>query len=213
MRKKWMETSRGTCWWFSLLLFWIFFVRTVSSTATDKNCHVIREQARVMAAADQDSPDSAKTHQVFRPTPGENLFFSSRCWLHILRCSISTRCVNLDKHLARVQSNIKYSTAKLDGRDSEYINAKNKPSPTPSSALNLGPLISRWEINKFENCWYKSVRILEVLKLLFQQFLNLSSSQRDMSGTILGDLSNNRWSGGNLLLLTWSIWLFGLILV
>ncbi len=61
---------------------------------------------------------------------------------------------------------------------------------------NLGPLISRWEINKFENCWYKSVRILEFLKLLFQQFLNLSSSQRDMSGPILGDLSNNRWSGG-----------------
>ncbi len=28
--------------------------------------------------------------------------------------------------------------------------------------------------------------------LLFQQFLNLSSSQRDMSGPILGDLSNNR---------------------
>ncbi len=44
------------------------------------------------------------------------------------------------------------------------------------SAPNLGPLISCWEINKLENCWYKSVRILEVLKLLFQQFLNLSSS-------------------------------------
>jgi hypothetical protein len=64
------------------------------------------------------------------------------------------------------------------------------------SVPNLGPLISRWEINKFENCWYESVRILEVLKLLFQQFLNLSSSQRDLSGPILGDLSNNRWSGG-----------------
>jgi hypothetical protein len=64
------------------------------------------------------------------------------------------------------------------------------------SAPNLGPLISRWEINQFENCWYKSVTILEVLKLLFQQFLNLSSSQRDMSGAILGALSNNRWSWG-----------------
>jgi hypothetical protein len=52
------------------------------------------------------------------------------------------------------------------------------------------------EINKFENCWYKSVRILEVLKLLFPQFLNLSSSQRDMSGPRFGDLSNDRWSGG-----------------
>ncbi len=65
------------------------------------------------------------------------------------------------------------------------------------SAPNLGPLISHWEINKFQNCWYKSVRILKVLKILFQQFLTLSSSQRDMSGPILGDLSNNRWSGGN----------------
>ncbi len=62
------------------------------------------------------------------------------------------------------------------------------------SAPNLGPLISRWVINKFENCWYKSVWILEVLKLLFQQFLNLLSSQQDMSVPILGDLSNNRWS-------------------
>ncbi len=60
-------------------------------------------------------------------------------------------------------------------------------------APNLGPLISRREINKFETCWYKSVRILKVLKLLFQQFLNLSSSQR---GPILGALSSNRWSWG-----------------
>ncbi len=64
------------------------------------------------------------------------------------------------------------------------------------SAPNLGPLIFRWKINKFENCWYESVRILEVLKLLFQQFLKLSSSQRDMSGPILGALSKNRWSWG-----------------
>ncbi len=67
---------------------------------------------------------------------------------------------------------------------------------------NLGPRISRWEINKFENCWYKSVRIFEALKLLFQQFLNLSSSQRDISGPILGTLSNNRWSGGTV----WKTW-------
>ncbi len=40
-------------------------------------------------------------------------------------------------------------------------------------------------------------RILEALKLLFQQFLNLSSSQRDMSGPRLGALSNNKWSGGS----------------
>ncbi len=68
------------------------------------------------------------------------------------------------------------------------------------NAHNLGPLISRWEINKFENCWFKSVRILEVLKLLFQQCLNLSSSQQDMRGPILGDLSNNRGPGGTLVI-------------
>jgi hypothetical protein len=61
------------------------------------------------------------------------------------------------------------------------------------STPNLGPLISRCQINKFENCWYRSVRILKVLKLLFQQSLNLSSSQRDMSGPILEYLSNHRW--------------------
>jgi hypothetical protein len=58
--------------------------------------------------------------------------------------------------------------------------------------------ISRWETNKFENCRYESARMLEVLKLLFQQFLYLTSSERDMSGPILGVLSNNRWSWGTL---------------
>ncbi len=37
---------------------------------------------------------------------------------------------------------------------------------------------------------------MEVLKLLFQQFLNVSSSQHGMSGPILGVLSNNRGLGG-----------------
>jgi hypothetical protein len=74
-----------------------------------------------------------------------------------------------------------------------------------NSAPNLGPLLSHWEINKYENCWYKSVRILQVLKLLFQQCFNLSSSQRDMSGPILGDLSNNRWSNDPTIDL-WSTW-------
>ncbi len=70
------------------------------------------------------------------------------------------------------------------------------------SAPNLGPLISCWEINKFENCWYKCARILEVLKLLFhQQFFNLPSPRRDMSGPILGELSNNWWAGGTILVL------------
>ncbi len=70
--------------------------------------------------------------------------------------------------------------------------------PILDSALNLGPLISRWEINKFENCWYKRVKILEILKLLIQHFVNLSSSKWDMSGPVLGVLSNNRWSGVSL---------------
>ncbi len=51
------------------------------------------------------------------------------------------------------------------------------------------------EVKMFKNCWYKRVRILKSLKLFFQQFLYLSSSQRDTSGPILGDLSSNRWSG------------------
>jgi hypothetical protein len=67
------------------------------------------------------------------------------------------------------------------------------------SAPNLGPLISRWKMKKYENSWYKSVRILEALKLLYQQFLNLSSSQRDMSSPILGALSNNTLSWGTCL--------------
>ncbi len=64
------------------------------------------------------------------------------------------------------------------------------------SAPNLGSLIACWEMNRYKNWWYKSVRILEVLRLLFQEFLYLSSSQRDMSGPRLGALSKNRWSWG-----------------
>ncbi len=39
---------------------------------------------------------------------------------------------------------------------------------------------------------YVPARILAVLTFLFQKFLKLSSSQRDMTGLILEDLSNNR---------------------
>ncbi len=60
---------------------------------------------------------------------------------------------------------------------------------------NIGPLISRWELDKFKNCWNKSFRTSKVLTLLHQQFSNLLISQRDMSGPILGALSNNRWPG------------------
>jgi hypothetical protein len=61
------------------------------------------------------------------------------------------------------------------------------------SAPNLGSLLGNWHA---ENCCPKSVGILEVLKLLFRQFLNMSGFQWDMSGAILGNLSNKRWSGG-----------------
>ncbi len=68
------------------------------------------------------------------------------------------------------------------------ITLRNTPDHLSlDSAPNLGPLISRWELNKFESPDKKSVKILD------QQFLSLSSSQRDMSGPILaGALSNNR---------------------
>jgi hypothetical protein len=63
------------------------------------------------------------------------------------------------------------------------------------SAPNIGPLISRWELDIFKNCWNKSFRTFEILTLLYQRFSNLLISQRDMSGPRLGALSNNRWSG------------------
>ncbi len=63
---------------------------------------------------------------------------------------------------------------------------------------NVGPLISRWKIDKFKNFWNKSFRTFKILTLLYKQFSNLLISQGDMSGPRLGALSNNRWSGGNL---------------
>jgi hypothetical protein len=59
---------------------------------------------------------------------------------------------------------------------------------------NIGPLISRWELDKFKSCWNKSFRTSEILTLLYQQFLNLLIFQR-MSGPRLVALSNIRWSG------------------
>jgi hypothetical protein len=60
-------------------------------------------------------------------------------------------------------------------KTSKKINSENWCFIPPDhllldSAPNLGPLISHWEIYKFKNCLYKSVRNFEVLKLLFQQF-------------------------------------------
>jgi hypothetical protein len=70
------------------------------------------------------------------------------------------------------------------------------------SAPNIGPLISRWELDKFKICWNKSFRTSIILTILYQQFLNLLISRRDMSGPRLGALSNNRWSGGTTLYVT-----------
>jgi hypothetical protein len=61
---------------------------------------------------------------------------------------------------------------------------------------NIGPPISRWELDKFKNCWNKSFKTSKILTLLYQQSSNLLISQRDMSGPRLGALSNNMWSRG-----------------
>ncbi len=63
------------------------------------------------------------------------------------------------------------------------------------SAPDIGPLISRWELDKFKNCLNKNFRTSKILTLLYQQFSNLLISQWDMSGPKLGARSNNRWSG------------------
>jgi hypothetical protein len=59
---------------------------------------------------------------------------------------------------------------------------------------NIGPLISRWELDKFKNCLNKSFRTFKILTLLYQQSSNLLIPQRDLSGPRLGALSNNRGS-------------------
>jgi hypothetical protein len=62
---------------------------------------------------------------------------------------------------------------------------------------NIGPLISRWELDKFKNFRNNSFRTSKILTLLYQQFSNLLISQRDMSGPRLRALSNNRWFDSN----------------
>jgi hypothetical protein len=60
------------------------------------------------------------------------------------------------------------------------------------STPSIGPLISRWGLDKFKNHWNKSFRTSKILTLLYQKFSNLLISKRDMSGPRLGALSNNR---------------------
>jgi hypothetical protein len=63
---------------------------------------------------------------------------------------------------------------------------------------NIGPLVSRWELDKFIIWWNKMFRTSKILTLLYQQFSNLLITQRDMSGSRLRALSNNRWWGGSI---------------
>jgi hypothetical protein len=60
---------------------------------------------------------------------------------------------------------------------------------------NIGPLISRWELDKLKNCWNKSFRTSKILTILYQQFLNLLISQRDKSGSRLGAVGHCRIIG------------------
>jgi hypothetical protein len=60
------------------------------------------------------------------------------------------------------------------------------------SAPNLGPLISRSELDTFKNFWNKRFKTSKILIFLYQQFLNSLISQQDMSGPRLGALSSNR---------------------
>ncbi len=81
---------------------------------------------------------------------------------------------------------------------SVYISLENWPikHQLPSDLIllnrspNIGPLMSRWELEKFKNCWNNSFRTSRILTLLYQKFSNLLISQWDMSGPRLGALSN-----------------------
>jgi hypothetical protein len=54
--------------------------------------------------------------------------------------------------------------------------------------------------------WNKRFRTSKILTLLYQQVSNLLISQRDMSGPRLGALSNNKRSGGIVLVLSLAFW-------
>ncbi len=89
---------------------------------------------------------------------------------------------------------MKYFMSKCGKIDNTTTNPR---SPILDRSPNVGPLISRWELDKFKNCWNISCRTSKILTLLYPQFSNLLISQRDMSSQRLGALSKNRWSGGN----------------
>ncbi len=60
------------------------------------------------------------------------------------------------------------------------------------SVPNLGPLISRWKINKL----IQKCQDVKVSKAFVSAIFEFAKFQRDMSGPILGYLSNNRWLRG-----------------
>ncbi len=63
---------------------------------------------------------------------------------------------------------------------------------------NIGPFISRWELDKFKIFW-QNFRSFGILTLMYQQFSNLLISQRDMSRPRSGALYNNRGLEGRCL--------------
>jgi hypothetical protein len=63
------------------------------------------------------------------------------------------------------------------------------------SALNLGPLISCWEINKLKKLLIQKCQDFRGSKAFVSAIFEFVKFQ-DMSGPILGNLCNNRRSGG-----------------
>ncbi len=98
------------------------------------------------------------------------------------------------------QSVIKKMTQNSKKKNSKFLLVVVREG-TPDHLLldwspKIGPLISRWELDKFKNCLNKSFRTSKIVTLLYQQFSNSLISQQEMSGSRLGALSNNRWLGG-----------------
>ncbi len=175
-------------WDMSIVLFFFFFV-TATSFVTSLTCiqnDCLLALAGYMQYLDTGAREIAGVCSTM--TKVNWLFYCKRIWR--IFCALCLCEVTCWKTWVCGSSSGEF----MPGSISSYFATPPITYCWTAVPPNLGPLISRWEIDKFENCWYKSVRILEVLKLLFPQFLNLSSSQRDMSGPKLGDVSNNRSS-------------------
>jgi hypothetical protein len=121
----------------------------------------------------------------------------TRLHLHTCRLLRGTQNGTWLPNTARMHSTV-FQTSYLQSASFLPSAQLNYPLITYYWTVPLKTLKSCWEIKKFKNRWQKSVRILEGLNFLLQQFWNLSSSQRDMSRPILGDLSNHTWSRGTM---------------